>query len=308
MIEEALDTWLEILEQEQRVAFDKVWRSAILKPGGLALLALQLNVTEFDVESDDLGDAFNNFPECRFRILPTETPLNERKKYGGDYHELKKLELLIYFARTFFAKGNLEIVEFQSDELKTIHREWSDEVIEINREIGEKHDVPFRMMPIYESGSEVPIGERKSFEWEKHPELTEVIRGEMNRRADKYAKKVEEVFLPHQKDAIQEVANDFRVRVSGPLVDLIDGKLGVKLELTNDQKTALKRKAQSVRKTLISKSAELYDKSLEELILVLPKPDQAKLRAALGAPLRKCFVDPNRFAIVLESQRGAPRR
>jgi hypothetical protein len=43
-------------------------------------------------------------------------------------------------------------------------------VIEINGEIGEKYDVPFRMMPIYEAGSDVPIGERKSFEWEKHPE------------------------------------------------------------------------------------------------------------------------------------------
>jgi hypothetical protein len=114
----------------------------------------------------------------------------------------------------------------------------------------------------------------------------------------------EKVLLPHQMEWLKEFVGRVAVSRIGLVGSLIDGQLGRKLGITEEEKKALQHEAEKIREELMEKSLELENKIYEELIAVLSEEDAKRLRSMIGDPIQEGYANLDLLADQLLGKSG----
>lgn len=153
----------------------------------------------------------------------------------------------------------LEIVGEQKDQLDKI-----------------RGDNSMKLQEMYKKLSEVPQEERGA----KYGELAREL-------GEETEKKIQAVLLPHQTKRLQQIMLQVRMQSMGYGYSPLGGEeFGKALQLTDEQKAALKEKETEVRKEIAEKTAEFQKKlqsdAKEKLLSVLTAAQRKMLDELIG--------------------------
>jgi hypothetical protein len=123
-----------------------------------------------------------------------------------------------------------------------------------------------------------------------------------------YLDYLEQTLLPHQKQFLKQVAIQFDWDQFGVLANLIQGRVGKDLEVTNGQKKALLKKAPEIKKMVEEELAKLKAKVERELLAELTAEQRAQLKKMKGDPIAELNIpDFNRIKVQLDYRPSAKR-
>jgi len=108
--------------------------------------------------------------------------------------------------------------------------------------------------------------------------------------AEDYLPKVREVLLPVQWSALESIAEATIRRAYGPLNDLVKGKLGEALSLSEDEKQQLVKRAEQAIGQLDEEARKLEQLVYDELFRELEDSQKKALEEAMGEPLKHSSV------------------
>lgn len=117
---------------------------------------------------------------------------------------------------------------------------------------------------------------------EERRELGTELREKMQTHAEKFNKKVYEVLLPEQVERLKQIQVQMESQRSG--FGSVSDSLTKELGITEEQKAAMKDKADQVRKDLTEKVAKLRQQAQDEILSVLDAEQQKKYRELMGTP------------------------
>ena len=103
----------------------------------------------------------------------------------------------------------------------------------------------------------------------------EEIRSELEASVEK------DVLLPHQVADLKRYALQASFQRGGG-ARMLQGRLAEDLNITDDQKEALREKAEEVQKWMQQEQAKLRDQAMQKLIGVLDSEQQAKFKEMYG--------------------------
>ncbi len=287
----AIAIWLEDLPPEQRATIKERWKQ-MLSPGfEMQQLMIQLNskikLAEFDPKNP--FDLTSNWPQFYHDVAGNCVFRHEESK-RKDLKSLYKLYWIQHLVRSVHFKRDNELVEEQIEMFKELTEQWQEYASEINHQIGQKHNVVPRTLG---------TGEQVRVVYTLNGGSLQEFENTMAEEARNFCEKYFEVLLPHQMDNLKDVVTNINTRSQGPLAELLWGDLGRVLELEEDEKEALKEKADEAREFLESESKRIYNESLEQLIETVPANDREKLRVALGPAFEKAVPNIHSFSVAL---------
>jgi Spy/CpxP family protein refolding chaperone len=112
---------------------------------------------------------------------------------------------------------------------------------------------------------------------EERREAFQKMRSKMETITADYDKKIDEVLLPAQREKLNELFLERTVRFQG-VAGLSNDAVGKALGLTEEQRKALREKAEKVQEELQEKIAKLREESEEEILSVLPAEQREKVK------------------------------
>ncbi len=154
----------------------------------------------------------------------------------------------------------LQLVDEQKDKLRTITEEMRDKVRE------EMRDIFSQMRDLSEDERRAKFGE---------------IRTKMEALNADAEKQLEKVLLPHQLDRLKQIDLQTKLRYRGSSA-LTGGDIAKALNLTDEQREKLEKRAAEVQEELQAKIRELQADARKKMLDVLTPDQQAQLEKMMG--------------------------
>jgi hypothetical protein len=108
------------------------------------------------------------------------------------------------------------------------------------------------------------------------------IREKMQASNEEFNKKVHDVLLPEQVQRLKQIQAQMENQRGG--LGSVSDSLTKELGITDEQKSAMKEKADQVRKDLTEKLTKLRQQAQDEILSVLDPEQQKKYREMMGTP------------------------
>ncbi|MEQ1906998.1 MAG: hypothetical protein ABL888_22630, partial [Pirellulaceae bacterium] len=304
LAKDAFGSWLHDFDDQKHQLFEDHWGRILKTSNGSQQLIFQLDsgLKPTTFVPENLFDIWQNWPRIRHDAAGCcviEKPSDSKSNYKRT--SFSKLQWLQSFVSSEHFRREIEFSDEQIAHFKRVGAEFYKRIIVFNNEVGKHFGIePFARRERSEDG----IWE----EWVVYtlttPEQLEMFDRAIARTADEYYEKYFDVFLPHQKKLLEVVLENMNTRLQGPLAELLWGNVGVVLELTDDEKKSLAKKADDSREELISESKEIYDDTMEQLIDLVPANDRQKFRACLGKRFETLYPNLDGFACALAIDPG----
>jgi hypothetical protein len=195
-------------------------------------------------------------------------------------------------------------MEVQVVEVDSILNDWRQLSITIGNDIGARAGLESRKIPIYtiESG-DTPVDYETTYDLSKSPESLKELQQALESRAAEFEGKLMKVLTRPQKDYFLAGVKEIRLAYHGPLACLLEGELGVTLELTEAQKSSILRASEKLIDQAQSESQAKIEAAFAKLVKSIPPDEQNAIEDALGPAMDSRIVDLYAFSILLESIR-----
>ncbi len=294
----AVEKWLEDLDDDQVEMFRRAWHeftSSVLGCG-LRQLELQLdpNIKKVSVQANDIFDFRKGWPTCDYDASGSLLTMKSKIAKEDKHPDLSRLRIMLSSFTSPHFRRDIEMSEEQYDRALAIRKEFLEHKRQINHEFGRQNGLQPQKLGNGEQANIIyPIQDQKMVD-----EFYQLV----DQDAEKYCEQLMGVLLPHQRDLLKAVNRNIQVRFHGPLADLLWGELGQRLELTEEQKKQLRKKAKSTREWIRIESRKAYEKAMEDLIALAPFEDQKKIKSILGKTPEDWSPNLYIFSIALLSE------
>ena len=314
LVSEALDIWLENLDERQRKIFDRDWGEILEKPGALGLLANYL-ISDYGLDSDEIQSKelqlFWDAPVLRhsangnFDVLTLEDKQLQNDNDGrtnkpSDSHpSLKKLYSLQHLFRSGFVGELIVLVPEQALKVVAINDQFERQKTTTVMGVAGKFNIAVKKFIQVKSKAGIPR-EQPIYDW---PEDMSLIEAETEKRMESIAAKTFDdllnVLLPHQIEDLKLAVVRLQIRAHGPLADIRFGELRRELELSESDVESLEKAAAKAHKFLGEKSLEARDEAIQAIDQSLPDTLRREIRFKLGEPVTSGHCDLRNFALAL---------
>lgn len=267
--------WLKYLNDDSRNVYYGKWGPALNGSTSVDQLKWQLGYRDQDrIQVDPdleefskvLGSAVLNF-DVSSEVYSASPNLQEMAKQSKNYRRFHAYREIFYFYRPN-TNRDFELLASQHQQIRDIDKRYDRQVSRQISQLSLKYNASPALM------------EHKSGPW---TDELEQLKEEAYQTA---VEEFEKVILPHQRKLIGEVALNAETRRLGPLADMLDGKLGENMKLSDRHKEILAEKARDVREFLDKESLRLENDMIQQVLDALPRNQSVALEKALGPPLK----------------------
>ena len=314
LVSEALDIWLESLDERQRKIFDRDWGEILRKPGALGVLANYL-VSDFEMDSDEIQSkelqlfwdapvlqhsANGNFDSLALEDKQLRNDNDGRiNKLTDSHSSLKKLYSLQHLFRSGFVGELIVLVPEQALKVVAINDQFERQKTTTVMGVAGKFNIAVKKIIQVKSKAGIPR-EQPIYDW---PEDMSPIEAETEKRMESVAAKTFDdllnVLLPHQIEDLKLAVGRLQIRAHGPLTDIRFGELRRELELSESDVESLEKAAAKAHKFLGEKSLEARDEAIQAIDQSLPDTLRREIRFKLGEPVTSGHCDLRNFALAL---------
>lgn len=300
-----------ILETSQQIGKRLSQKSAELKQKALQELSGKLSSRTRQRLEDFLDEKFfepenTNFGILIWQLRQLPKPVDSQKLAGKKYSGLDSassftldvdgsfipaprpsaesnsqrvyLELLKIMQHRAVARS-LELVEEQKSQVQRAVQEYRDSSDKSDRE--------------FQSGIESGEGNkivRQRLQQAKEQQLQKVV------------EEFETVLLPHQKELLESLTEKIGVCRSGLFIQLLHGSLGIQLEITEAEKSAVLKAAPGIADMLSQESLKLEAEMYAELSEVLTDTQKQQLEKMIGEPPKHGYANIDLLSLQLTMQ------
>jgi hypothetical protein len=292
------------LDDQQREGFSNEWGKVFQRPGGTYQLIHQFQFDRKRFRDAMAGDLLEEWPPSVFLDF---LPSHEELKYfveSPEFPRMQRLAVCSYLFKLPAFSKNMDIMEVQVVEVDSILNDWRQLSITIGNDIGARAGLESRKIPIYtiESG-DTPVDYETTYDLSKSPESLKELQQALESRAAEFEGKLMKVLTRPQKDYFLAGVKEIRLAYHGPLACLLEGELGVTLELTEAQKSSILRASEKLIDQAQSESQAKIEAAFAKLVKSIPPDEQNAIEDALGPAMDSRIVDLYAFSILLESIR-----
>lgn len=295
--EQLVQRWLADLSDEQIAIFNRAWKE-LAKSYGCILrqyeLQLDPSIKENEFDSAQLFGDWYNRPFCDSDAAGNLVLKKIARPEKDKHPSLSKLRTIMSLFGSQNFRRDVELVDEQVELANSIREEFLQRKREINHEFGQRLGIE----PIL-----VGMGEEQHLLYQlKDPQVAEKFYLALDKETDDLFDQYMDVLFPHQRQLLTDFNRSRQLRMQGPLADLLWGRLGERMELTDKQRRSIRERAKSTREWIRTESRKAYEDTINELIELAAPEDQRELRSILGKTPKDWSPNLYTFAYALFSE------